>query len=155
MIGMIESTALGFIGGIVSGIVSWFATNYWGRTLSRFWDLRLEAHETIFFYSNISADHQMSLANADDGRVQLRKLGAKIDALRAALPTPLGWYLRARDYDLRLAALGLTGLSNSLGARESDVVRFRVQAQRALCLPIDPKEKERVDREKRLEGVSI
>lgn len=105
---MIESTALGFIGGIVSGFVSWFATNYWGKTLSRFWDLRLEAREAIFFYSNISTDHQASLANADDGRAQLRKLGAKIDALRAVLPTPLRWYLRRRGYDLHLAAKGLT-----------------------------------------------
>ncbi|MGC1861057.1 MAG: hypothetical protein WA733_08015 [Methylocystis sp.] len=148
---MIESTVFGFIG----GVVSWFAINYWGRTLSRFWDLRLEAHETIFFYSNISADHQASSANANDGRVQLRKLGAKIDALRAVLPAPLRWCLRACHYDLRSAAQGLTGLSNSLGARESDVIRFRVQAQRALCLPIDPIEQERVDREKRLENVSL
>jgi hypothetical protein len=149
--GIIASTAFGLIG----GIASWFAVNYWGRTLSRFWDLRLEAHETVFFYADIFADHQASSANANDGRVRLRKLGAKIDALRAVLPAPLRWYLRVRHYDLHSAALGLTGLSNSLGASDSDTVRFRVQAQRALCLPIDPTEQERVEREKRLDGVSF
>lgn len=148
---MIASTALGVIG----GIAAWFATNYWGRTLSRFWDLRLEAHETIFFYANISADNHTSSANANDGRVRLRKLGAKIDALRAVLPALLRWYLRVRHYDLHSAALGLTGLSNSLGTRDSHAVRFRVQAQRALRLPIDPTEQERVEREERLEGVSF
>jgi len=149
--GMIVSTALGFVG----GIVSWFATNYWGRTLSHFWDLRLETHETIFFYANISADRPANSANAGDGRIQLRKLGAKIDALRAVLPAPLRWYLLARHYDLHSAALGLTGLSNSLGVSDSDTVRFRVQAQKSLCLPTDPKEQERADREKRLGGVPL
>src|SRR5260370_39191791 len=133
--GPIASSALGFVG----GIVGWFATNYWGRTLLRFWDLRLEAHATM-------------LARAEEGSVRLRQLGAKIDAIRAVLPTPLCWYLHIRKYDLHLSALGLTGLSNS---RDSDAVRFRVQAQRGLRLPIDPRERDQVEREERLDGVPI
>ena len=111
--GPIASSALGFVG----GIVGWFATNYWGRTFLRFWDLRLEAHETMFIYANVSADRPASLARAEDGSVRLRQLGAKIDAIRVVLPAPLCWYLHMRNYDLHLAALGLTGLSNSLGCR--------------------------------------
>jgi len=76
--GPIASSALGFVG----GIAGWFATNYWGRTLLRFWDLRLEAHETMFIYANVSADHPGSLARAEDGSVRLRQLGAKTDAIR-------------------------------------------------------------------------
>ena len=100
--GPIASAALGFVG----GIVGWFATNYWGRTLLRFWDLRLEAHETMFVYANVSTDHPGSLARAEDGSIRLRRLGAKIDAIRTVLPTPLYWYLRMRKYDLHFAALG-------------------------------------------------
>jgi hypothetical protein len=127
------------ITGLVGGFFAWFATNYWGRSLLRFWDLRLEAHETMFLYANVSAERP-SPARAESGSVHLRQLGAKIDALRAALPGPLSWYLRRRHYDLHQAALGLVGLSNSLGARDGDAMRFRVQAQRGLRLPTDPAE---------------
>jgi len=148
---LIASSALGFAG----GIVGWFATNYWGRTLLRFWDLRLEAHETMFIYANVFVDHPGSLARAEDGSVRLRQLGAKIDALRVVLTGPLYLYLHMRNYDLRSAALGLTGLSNSLGARDGDAVRFRLQAQRALRLPIDLTERDQVELENRLDGVAI
>ncbi len=147
----IASSAFGFVG----GIVAWFATNYWGRALLRFWDLRHEAHKTMFIYANVSADHPGSFARAGEGSDRLRQLGAKIDAIRAILPTPLRWYLHMRKYDLRMAASGLAGLSNSLGARDSDAVWFRVQAQRGLRLPIDPTEQEQVERKKRLEGVGL
>ena len=63
--------------------------------------------------------------------------------------------LHMRNYNLRSAALGLIELSNSLGARDSDAVRFRVQAQRALRLPIDPTERDKVDLENRRDGVAI
>jgi hypothetical protein len=148
--GLILSSVLGFVG----GIFAWFATNYWGRSLLRFWDLRLEAHETMYLYANVYANRP-DLARAQEGSAHLRKLGAKIDGLRAVLPPPLPWYLRVRGYDLHLAAEGLTRLSNSLGLNDGDMVRFRVQAQKNLCLPIDPEERERVEREQRLDGASI
>jgi hypothetical protein len=145
------SSALGFVG----GIIGWFATNYWGRSLLRFWDLRLEAHETIYLYANVSADRPADLARTREGSAHHRELGAKIDALRAVLPAALSWYLRARRYDLRLAAQGLTGLSNSLGVNDGDMVRFRVQAQKSLRLRSDPEDRERVEREQRLDGVPL
>ncbi|SRR6266852_5104553 len=132
--GPILSSVLGFVG----GIIAWFATNYWGRSLLRFWDVRLEAHETMYLYANVYADRPADLARAQEGSANFRKLGAKIDGLRAILPPLLSWYLRVRGYDLRLAAQGLTGLSNSLGVKDGDMVRFRVQAQKNLCLPTDP-----------------
>jgi hypothetical protein len=149
--GLVASSALGFVG----GLLGWFATNYFGRTLLRFWDLRLEAHETMFLYADVSADRPASLARAEDGSARLRQLGAKIDALRVALPRPLCLFLHMRNYNLRSAALGLIGLSNSLGARDTDAVGFRVQAQRALRLPIDPTERDQVELENRLDGVAI
>jgi hypothetical protein len=144
----ILSSVLGFLG----GIIAWFATNYWGRTLLRFWDVRLEAHETMYLYANVYAHPLADEAITKDGRVRLRKLGAKIDGLRMVLLWPLFWYLRARGYDLRLAAHGLTGLSNSLGRDDKVAARFRVQAQKHLRLPTDPKDRERVECEQRGDG---
>jgi len=138
---------------VILAIAAWFATNYLGRPLLKFIDLRSEAHETIFRYANILSERPASLAHAEDGRAQLRQLGAKIDALRVVLPPPIGWCLSICRYDLRTAAEGLTGLSNSLGTHDSDTVWFRVQAQRALRLPIDPNEQKRVEVRKRLDGV--
>jgi hypothetical protein len=124
--GSILPSVLGFVG----GILAWFGVNYWGRSLLRFWDLRLEAHETMYLYANVYANRPADLARAQEGSAHLRKLGAKIDGLRAVLPPPLPWYLRVRGYDLHSAAEGLTGLSNSLGVNDGDMVRFRVQAQK-------------------------
>jgi hypothetical protein len=39
----------------VTAIITWFGTNYFGRNLLRFWDLRLEAHKAIF----VSASSQV------------------------------------------------------------------------------------------------
>jgi hypothetical protein len=155
----IMSTVLGFVGstvlGFVGGVVAWFATNYWGRPLLRFSDLRLEAHEAMFFYADISADCPASLPRAGEGRLRFRALSAKIDGLRAVLPAPVSWYLHKRSYHLHQGALGLIGLSNALGADDRKATHSRVQAQRALCLPVDPQDQEQVDREQRLKNVPI
>ena len=145
------STVLGFVG----GVVAWFATNYWGRGLLQFWGLRLEAHEAMFLYANVRADHPASLARAGEGSLRFRTLGAKIDGLKGILPVPFSWYLQMRSYDLHEGALGLIGLSNALGADDNSATRSRVQAQRALRLPVDPQEQEQVNREQRLKDVSI
>jgi hypothetical protein len=146
----IISTILAFI----SAFIGWFAANYWGRALKKFWDLRLEAHEAMFLFSNVRADSK-SPARANEGSLRLRDLGAKIDGIRAVLPAPLSWCLRKRSYDLHEGARGLVGLSNTLGRDDQSATRFRVQAQRALRLPVDPQEQEQVDRERRLENAGI
>jgi hypothetical protein len=106
----------------------------------------------IFLYANVRVGHSADLIRAREGGSRLREVSARIAALRAALPAPVSWYLRRCGYDLHLAAHGLTGLSNSLGSNEGAVVRFRVQAQKALRFPTDPADQERVEREQRLEG---
>ena len=147
----IISTVLGFIG----GVIAWFATNYLGRALLKFWDLRLEAHEAMFLFSDVRADSIRSLGRANEGSLRFRELGAKIEGLRSVLPAPLRWYLHKRSYDLHEGARGLIGLSNALGRDDDSATRSRVQAQRALRLPVDPQEQEQVDRERRLENAGI
>jgi hypothetical protein len=46
---MLGSLAVGFLG----GALAWFATNFWGRPISKFLDLRLQAQETILFHTNV------------------------------------------------------------------------------------------------------
>jgi len=147
----IISTVLGFIG----GVIAWFATNYLGRALLKFWDLRLEAHEAMFLFSDVRADSIRSLGRTNEGSLRFRELGAKIEGLRSVLPAPLRWYLHKRSYDLHEGARGLIGLSNALGRDDDSATRSRVQAQRALRLPVDPQEQEQVDRERRLKDVPI
>jgi hypothetical protein len=53
-----------------TAIITWFPTNYFGRNLVRFWDLRLEAHKAIFVSSSS----------------QVYKLAVEIEGLRAILP---------------------------------------------------------------------
>ena len=46
--------ALGsLLAGFLGGAVAWFATNYWGRPISKFHELRLQAQETILFHANV------------------------------------------------------------------------------------------------------
>ena len=149
------TTIQGFVGGAIAAVITWFVTNYWGRALLRFWDLRLEAHEAMFLYANVRADHPADLGRAKEGSLLFRTLGAKIDGLRAVLPVPVSSYLQMRGYDLHGGALALIRLSNALGADDNIATRSRVQAQRALHLPVDPQEQEEVNREQRLKDVSI
>jgi len=45
--------ALGsLLAGFLGGAAAWFATNYWGRPISKFLELRLQAQETILFGSD-------------------------------------------------------------------------------------------------------
>ena len=146
------SSALSVVGTIAVAVATWYVANYWGKLLQRFWELRREAYEVIFLYANVRVGHPADLIRARDGDSHLREVSARVDALRAALPATVSWYLRRCGYDLHHAAHGLTGLSNSLGSNEGDVVRFRVEALTALRFSNDPADQERVEREQRLDG---
>jgi len=46
--------ALGsLLAGFLGGAVARFPTNYWGRPISKFLELRLQAQETILFRANV------------------------------------------------------------------------------------------------------
>jgi hypothetical protein len=135
MSNLIAGLASGFIG----GIIAWFATNYYGRNLLRFWDQRLETHKTLFFQRPkiLFGGREVSNGSA------CMRLAAEIDALRVILPAPLHWYLRKRGYDLHATALGLTELSNSLGSDSfHETAAFRVQVQDSLRLPVEKEDRE-------------
>jgi hypothetical protein len=116
------------------------------------WDLRSESHRFLYYYANIAlrefgGPSKLTHRNVFGG------LAARLDALRTSTPRPILRLFAWRGYNLQNAATGLTGLSNMLApGREGEATSFRVQAQRALRLPVDLKDQERVDLRERLAG---
>ena len=145
-----------FLGGIVGGFIAWFCSNYFGRPLMQFLDLRTEAHTFLYYYTNIKFDRPPHFRNVDDAVKCFRWLASRLDALRASSLRAMLLLFRLFKFDLANAASGLIGLSNNLVPdREGDATRFRVQTQRALRLPVDPKDQETVDLLERLTDQQI
>ena len=97
---LMNSFLLTILTAFATAIITWFATNYYGRNLLRFWDLRLEAHKAIFVSSQIRSEIPYVLAKAQDVLSRLYVLGVEIDALRVVVPKLILWYLKKRGYDL-------------------------------------------------------
>jgi hypothetical protein len=130
---MLGSLAAGFLG----GALAWFATNFWGRPISRFLDLRLQAQETILFHANIGP----YLADADrmpKASEELRRIAAQIGGITATSSPLILRLLRHRGYDLVAATEHLIGLSNTLSAPLGANLDHRERTQKALRLPIIP-----------------
>jgi hypothetical protein len=75
----IGTLAAGFAG----GAIAWFATNFWGKPISKFPDLRLQAQEAILFHANIGpylADTDRTPKASDD----LRRIAAQIETAAKA-----------------------------------------------------------------------
>jgi hypothetical protein len=92
---MLGSLAVGFLG----GALAWFATNFWGRPISKFLDLRLQAQETILFHTNVGpylADADRMPKASDD----LRRIAAQIGGITATSSSLILRLLRHRGYDL-------------------------------------------------------
>jgi len=130
----VGTVAAGFLG----GAAAWFATNFWGRPMAKFFELRLQAQETILFHANIGpylADEERLPKASDD----LRRIAAQIGGITATSPPVILRLLRWRGYDLPAATEHLIGLSNTLtepyGAASPS---HREMTQRALRLPLVP-----------------
>ena len=153
---IILSALSGFVSGFIGGFVAWFCSNVFGRRIVELWDLRIEAHRFLYYYANVKFDRPPDARNADDAQKCFRWLGARLDALRTSSPRVVIQLFVWWGYNLEGAATGLTGLSNTIApGREEAATGFRVQAQRALQLPVNPDEQEAVDRAERLTGTLI
>ncbi len=125
------------VSGFIGGALAWFATNFWGRPISKFLDLRLQAQETILFHANVGpylADAQRMPKASDD----LRRTAAQIGGITATSSPIILWLLRRRGYDLPAATELLIGLSNTLTEPYGANAAHREKAQKALRLPIVP-----------------
>jgi hypothetical protein len=150
LLSFLASIALGFLG----GVAAWFATTLVGKPLARFFELRQEACEAIYVCANISAQ-TLDKARAERCQEELRRIAARVDALRSVLPRPVGWALAWRGYDLLKVTRGLTGLSNSLWTSDGSKAQQRVMAQRGLKLPVEPADLLQFERRERLEDVTF
>jgi hypothetical protein len=132
------STAFGgLMAGFLGGAIAWFATNFWGRPISKFLDLRLQAQEAILFHANVGpclADPERMPKASDD----LRRIAAQIGGITATSSPAILWLLQARGYDLPAATEQLIGLSNTFAGPSHTNVSHREKAQKALRLPIIP-----------------
>jgi hypothetical protein len=125
----------GFIGGAIAGGISWFGTNYYGRNLKRLWDLRLEIQTAL---------------RTPDNRARLSDLASQLYGLQAVMPSLFMRFLRC---DLRSAVGALESFSE-LRSNEGEyqIAERRVQVQKCLHLPIDPKDREMFERVRRAFG---
>jgi hypothetical protein len=129
----IGTIAAGFAG----GAIAWFATNFWGKPISKFLELRLQAQEAMLFHANIGpylADAERTPKASDD----LRRIAAQIGGITATSSPIILWLLRQRGYDLPEATEQLIGLSNTLEEPFGANLTHRERAQKALRLPIVP-----------------
>jgi hypothetical protein len=130
---VVANLAAGFVG----GAVAWFATNFWGKPISKFLDLRLQAQEAILFHANIGpylADAERTPKASDD----LRRIAAQIGGITATSSPLILWMLRKHGYNLPVATAELIGLSNTLAEPYGTNLSHRENAQKALRLPIVP-----------------
>jgi hypothetical protein len=139
--------------GFAAGLTAWFCSNYFGKSLIAFWDLRLEAHKVLYYYANIDSSGPLNSSDLNEAQTCLRWLAARADSLQTESPWLILKMLSCRGYDLSAAAWGLTNLSNKLTAVDNAL--FRVQAQRALKLPRDSNDEEYSDVVERLKGVPL
>src|SRR5882724_11901530 len=119
------------LAGFIGGAFAWFATNFWGRPISKFLELRHQAQEAMLFHANIGpylADRDREPKAMDD----LRRLAAQIGGISATSSRLVLAVLHWRGRDLPAATEHLIGLSNTLMEPFGVNARHREQAQRAL-----------------------
>src|SRR2546430_17306561 len=103
----------GLLAGFAGGAIAWFATNFWGKPISKFLDLRLQAQETMLIHPNIGP-YLADAARVPKASAELRRIAAQIGGLTPTNPPPA---LRApRPRGCRLPGVGahLTGVADSL-----------------------------------------
>ena len=128
------------IASFLLGVVGWFVTNFFGKPLLDFLNLRSQVHEEIIFTGNVDAmvEHK---ANYDKAVESLRRLGAKVQATNVSVSSlpfvPLRWFLSKQGYDLVRAGRGLIGLSNSLASTDDSRAHHINSIQTGLKLPRD------------------
>src|SRR5216684_3347526 len=134
--------ALGsLLAGFLGGAVARFPTNYWGRPISKFLELRLQAQETILFRANVGP-FLADAARAPKASEDLRRIAAQIGGITATSSPMILRLLRNRGYDLPGATEHLIGLSNTLTEPYGTNPSHREMAQKALRLPIVPAHRE-------------
>jgi hypothetical protein len=121
------------IASLLLGTIGWFVASFFGKPLLDFLNLRSQVHEEVILAGNIGP---MRAGTSDYRAIErLRRLGAQVRATSITASPLLRWYLSKAGYDLKKAAGGLIGLSNSLN--QEDRALYTDQIQKGLKLPPD------------------
>lgn len=121
---------LGGLGTVFLALVTWIVFNAVGKPLLAFFDLRTEIRRSMILYGNVAARWRETVAGLvpADGtnemppealerlraaENQYRELGAQVRAF-ADTQSPTCFVLKRMGFDVRMAASGLIGLSNTI-----------------------------------------
>jgi len=121
----------------ITGSIGWFFAQYIGGQVNKFYELRSNAIEIIYFVSNIGPltleqDRERYIKASDE----LRRCAARFDALRKNATKLTEWYLNVKKYDIGKTVSGLTGLSNSISL--SNYPRYAAQHRVEIGLRLMP-----------------
>src|SRR5579864_6571056 len=128
------------IGSFLLGGLGWIVASFFGKPLIEVYDLRRRVHEEIVYTGDISGyqfEDEKQRPVFLEAVENLRRLGAKVQAMNVSATESLRLFLSKRGYDLKLAGGGLIGLSNSLHARDGNRLVQTNAVQKGLELSRD------------------
>jgi hypothetical protein len=135
-IGSALGWALGWIVTALFAVAGWFVASFFAKPFLDFLTLRGQVHEEIVFTGNIGTMTAHHKESYDQAIGQLRRLGAKMQAMNVSATPVLRWFLFKSGYDLATAGKNLIGLSNALDDYDSRALHVN-KVQTALNLQRD------------------
>jgi len=138
----------------LAGVLGWVVASFFGKPLIEFLDLRRKVHEEIVYTGNVGfmdLQDEKQRARYDEAVENLRRLGAKVQAIDVAATTPLRFVLLKVGFNLEQAGRGLIGLSNSLHLRDGGRMMQTAWIQNGLKLPRDFTDEQIRESRKRME----
>jgi hypothetical protein len=111
--------------GLAGGVVGWFATNLYGRSLVLLFELRALAHEEMLFSADLTPELELPLFNASGER--LRRIASRLKALDETSPALLRRIWAAGDYHPGAAADALVGYAYAYDRSERRKWRDKVE----------------------------
>jgi len=131
------NTVLPLLGTFAVGAFGWWVTHFIASPILRFYRLREEARESIFFTANVSTRLESDPKPYDDAVSELRRVAARLEALARTSSWLTRRFFVSFRYDPYKAALAITGLSNMLWTKDGTKTLMRHQAEVALRLPLE------------------
>jgi hypothetical protein len=114
--------------GLAGGVVGWFATNLYGRSLVLLFELRALAHEEMLFSADLTPELELPLFNASGER--LRRIASRLKALDETSPAIVRRIWAAVDYHPGAAADALVAYAYAYDRSERR--KWRGKVERAL-----------------------
>ena len=115
-------------------------TSFFGKPFVEFLDLRRKVHEEIVYTGNVRAigfGIKENKVRFDEAVENLRRLGARVQAMNVSAAWPLRLFLEKTGYNLGQAGAALIGLSNSFHLEDGSRDEQTNAIQKGLDLPRD------------------